>query len=121
MNSIKILLVFTLTLIGAAAFAQSKTDSVKVLGNCGMCKSRIEKALDVAGVSKAAWNADTQMLTVSYDQAKVNLNDIQQRVAAVGHDTPKYKAPDAVYEKLHDCCKYDRVAAKAKPAKKTGH
>ena len=31
-------------------------------------------------------------------------------VAKVGHDTEKYTAEDAVYAKLHSCCKYERKA-----------
>ena len=42
-----------------AATAQIKnptTDTVKIYGNCGMCKTKIEKAASQQNVSKAIWN-----------------------------------------------------------------
>ena len=82
------------------------TDTIKVLGSCGMCKTRIEKAAKVEGVSKAEWNQKTNMLTLTYDSSKVKSDDIQKKIAAVGHDTPKYKADTKVYNALPGCCKY---------------
>ena len=86
----------------------SKTETIKVWGNCDMCKERIEKAVKVDGVSKASWDSKTQMLSVVYDPSKTNSNDIQKKIAAVGHDTEKFKADDKAYAKLDDCCQYER-------------
>jgi copper chaperone CopZ len=88
--------------------ASLKTETIKVSGNCGMCKSRIEKAAKVDGVSKAEWSDETKVLTLEYDPAKVKSDDIQKKIAAVGHDTEKYKAEDKAYSGLPGCCKYDR-------------
>lgn len=109
-------MVALLAFLGSAAFAQSKTDSVKVSGNCGMCKKRIETAVKVDGVTSASWSAKTKMLTINYDASKIKLDDVQRRIADVGHDTPKFKATEAVYAKLPGCCKYDRAGQPAKPA-----
>ncbi len=109
MNSLRILSAVVLTFLGSAVFAQSKTDKIKVAGNCGMCKKKIETALKVSGITAADWDKTTKMLTVSYDTTKVNNEQIQQKVAAAGYDTPKFKAPKAAYEKLDDCCQYDRT------------
>ena len=87
---------------------QQKTDSIKVYGECGMCKSRIEKALKHEGITTAAWDDETKILVVTYDPIKITNDDIQKRVAAVGHDTEKFKADDKVYKKLPGCCLYDR-------------
>lgn len=87
----------------------TKTESFMVMGKCGMCKTRIEKAVTVGGVSKAEWDADKQLLTVTYNPAKVKIEDLQKKVAAVGHDTEKFKADDKVYDKLPGCCKYERM------------
>jgi mercuric ion binding protein len=103
----------------SAANAQSKTETFKVYGNCNMCKNRIEKALlGTAGISQAKWDVQTKILKVIYDSSKVSNDKIQQRIAAVGHDTEKHKAADTVYEKLPGCCQYDRSnAAPASPHK----
>lgn len=100
-------------MIGLAATlnvsAQSeKTDSFKVSGNCNMCKKRIEKAALTDGVTKAGWNVETKMMTITYDAAKTSNETIQKRIAAAGHDTEKQKAADSTYSQLPGCCRYDR-------------
>lgn len=83
--------------------------SIRVLGNCGMCKDRIEKAaLKVKGVEKAAWNEEKQELYLEYNSSVTTIEEIHKAVAAVGHDTELVKAPNRVYNRLHDCCKYER-------------
>lgn len=94
-----------------------KSEVIPVSGNCGMCKSNIEKAANGAGVSFAEWDKKTKNLTVKYDAKKTNAANIQKSVAAVGYDTRDVKGDDAAYEKLHTCCKYERTMTYA-PAKK---
>jgi mercuric ion binding protein len=95
----------------SAAKAQGgqKTEAFKVWGKCDMCKNRIEKGLKLDGISKAAWDEKTQLATVTYDPAKTNVDAMQKKLASIGHDTEKYKAPDDVYAKLPDCCHYERT------------
>lgn len=86
---------------------EMKHQMIKVSGNCEMCKDRIETAAkSVSGVTLADWNTETKMLNVQFDGLKTNSNTIQKAIAAVGHDTEKYKAPDDVYKKLPECCLY---------------
>lgn len=87
-----------------------KTETFKVYGACGMCEKRIEKAAKIEGVTRADWNDETLQITVVYDPAKTNLENVHKAIAAVGHDTDKEKAPDSIYKKLPGCCKYDRKA-----------
>ncbi len=86
--------------------AKDKTESFKVEGKCGMCKSKIEKAAKIEGVTKVEWDADKQLLTVTYMPDMVKIDDMQKKVAAVGYDTEKFKAEDKIYDKLPGCCKY---------------
>jgi copper chaperone CopZ len=116
MKTIKLFLIAVLALtISSTTFAQtsnpskkalSKTETIKVSGNCEMCRTRIEKAAKVEGVTKANWNVKTKVLTLVYNPSKVKMDDIQKKIAAVGHDTPKYKATDKGYKALPGCCKY---------------
>ncbi|PKP35642.1 MAG: ATPase [Bacteroidetes bacterium HGW-Bacteroidetes-17] len=110
------LLLGVMLFIGITASAQdSKTEEFKVYGNCGMCKTRIEKAAKtIDGVSMAEWDKTTKMAKVSFDAGKTNVLEIQKAIAKVGHDTDKYKADDKVYEKLPGCCLYDRPVTKDK-------
>jgi copper chaperone CopZ len=91
-----------------SSMATVKTETIKVSGNCDMCKARIEKAAKIEGVSKAEWNDETKLLTLEYDPMKVKSEDVQKKIAAVGHDTEKFKADDKTYNGLPGCCKYDR-------------
>jgi copper chaperone CopZ len=86
----------------------TKTESIKVWGNCDLCKARIEKAAKIDGVSKAEWNKDTKVLTLVYNPTVVTSEEVQKRIAAAGHDTEKFKADDKVYDNLPGCCHYDR-------------
>lgn len=108
MKTIKMLMMAVVTILSVSVFAQTKTESFKVYGNCGMCKKRIEKAVKTEAVSSAEWNADTKMMTVTYDATKITNEQIQEKIAAVGHDTDKFTADDKVYEKLPGCCLYER-------------
>ncbi|MBP8034145.1 MAG: heavy-metal-associated domain-containing protein [Bacteroidia bacterium] len=84
------------------------TSTFKVWGNCDMCKETIESSLKVDGISKVDWNVDSKMITVSFDSTKINLEQIQKNIAAVGYDNVSYKGDDIAYNELPDCCQYDR-------------
>ena len=119
----KLNLIFAVLLIlvisaGATAQAQDqgknsspsvKTESFKVSGNCSMCKDRIEKAVKDEGATSGSWDSKTKLLTVSYDPSKTNTDALSKKLASVGHDNDKYKAPDDVYAKLPGCCHYERA------------
>jgi periplasmic mercuric ion binding protein len=106
MKTLKFFIAIMALTITTVAFAANKTEAIKVSGNCETCKARIEKAAKVAGVAKADWSDKTKVLTLVYDPSKVKSDDVQKKIAAIGHDTPKYKATAAVYNALPGCCKY---------------
>lgn len=109
-----------LFVFGNISFAQRvKKESIKVWGNCGMCKKSIETAATKAGASAADWNTETKMLSVSYNAKKSSNEKIQQAIAAVGYDTKDLTAPEEAYNKLHACCQYDRKAEQATAKKET--
>lgn len=83
-------------------------ETFKVLGNCDMCKARIEKTVKAEGATSADWNVKSKMLTVYFEQAKTSVDGLSKKLAAVGHDTEKYKADDKAYDALDACCKYPR-------------
>ncbi|WP_300488330.1 DUF3347 domain-containing protein [Flavobacterium sp.] len=91
-----------------AQIKNPKTETVKVYGNCGMCKRTIEKAANERGIVKANWDIDSDMLTVTYDQTKTNTDAILKKVAYAGYDSDSFRAPDEAYKNLPECCQYDR-------------
>lgn len=111
MNKSILLVTFIMLLSFTASFAQiknSKTEQVKVYGNCGMCENTIEKAGNLNKVATVEWNKDTKMATLTYDATQTNANEILKRIALVGYDSEKFLAPNDVYNKLHECCLYER-------------
>ena len=127
MQSLRFMFIAVFAMISTTLFAQTsteKTDTIKVNGECGMCKNRIQKTLKIDGISSAVWDVDTKLLTVTYNSATITNEIIQQKIAAVGHDTEKYKADDKVYDQLPGCCHYERKkdgALKAEPKHKFYH
>ena len=87
------------------------TETIAVSGNCGMCKSSIEKAAMAAGVTEATWDKDKKTILIKYDPATTSAAKVQQGIAAVGYDTRDVKATDKSYKKLPACCHYDRKPA----------
>lgn len=88
-----------------------KYETIKVWGNCGMCKETIEGAAKKAGVTTADWNEESKELKVSYAVKKTSSEKIQKKIAQSGYDTQDFVAPDKAYNALHGCCKYDRKDA----------
>ncbi|MFN8243756.1 MAG: heavy metal-binding domain-containing protein [Ferruginibacter sp.] len=96
--------------------AQTKKETIKVWGNCGMCKKVIEKAAKTAGATAASWNEDSKELNVTYNEKKTSAAKIQQSIANAGYDTQDFAASNAAYMKLPACCHYERKTTTETPA-----
>ncbi len=117
MQKIKLFLILVMiTTISGTVIAQTtagnqgnqKTATFKVWGNCDMCKARIEKSVKSEGATTADWNKNTKILTVTFDPSKTSVDSFSKKLAAVGHDTEKYRADDKAYQALDACCQYER-------------
>ncbi len=113
MKTIKIFGVALSILFSTAVLAQEKSTSIKVSGNCGMCKKKIETAAKAAGATSINWDSNKQAALVKFDPAKVSIETIQKQIAGVGYDTEKFKAEDKAYGGLPGCCQYERVKLEA--------
>jgi periplasmic mercuric ion binding protein len=112
MKTVKILIIallaiaFTSNTNAQTTTAKSKTETLKVSGNCDMCKARIEKAAKIDGVTKAEWSQKTKVLTATFDPSKTSIDAIGKKIAEAGHDNDKAKATEVSYDKLPSCCQY---------------
>ena len=84
--------------------------SFGVRGNCGMCKTTIQKAaLSVDGVEEASWDMQTKVLDI---KTTSNLDSItikiHNAVAKSGYDTELVLANSEDYNNLPGCCQYNR-------------
>ena len=107
MKSILISLITLAAFVACNTMSNSKTESFKVYGNCGMCKKTIEKALSEKNI-KGNWNKTTKIISVTYDSVKYTSKKVHQIIANAGYDTELVKGNDKAYNNLHECCKYDR-------------
>lgn len=82
--------------------------SAHVWGNCDKCKATIEKGATMDGVLEANWAEDSKLLKLKLDTTIVNLSTVLQAVAKAGYDNELFYADDYAYNKLPDCCQYDR-------------
>ena len=83
-----------------------------VRGNCGMCKSTIEKAAQgVEGVDKAVWDVDRKKIDVYYDHSTADVMAIHKAIAASGYDTEQLAGDEEAYGNLPQCCQYDHDMA----------
>jgi len=87
-----------------------ETTTFKVYGNCNMCKKTIESSLkDVEGIQKADWDVKSKMMTITFNPHQISLKSIKEKIASVGYDTDEVKAQESVYNKLPNCCQYERA------------
>ena len=86
--------------------------SFGVRGNCGMCKTTIEKAANgVNGATNATWDVDKKKIDVSFDATKTDAMAIHKAIGASGYDTEKVAGSEEAYNGLPSCCKYDHEMA----------
>ena len=79
-----------------------------VRGNCGMCKTTIEKAAkSVEGVAEATWDVKKKSIAVSYDEYKIKEKEIHKAIAAAGYDTDHATSDKEAYKNLPKCCQYE--------------
>ena len=93
-------MVITVLLSMSACYAQikdAKTETVKIYGNCGMCKTTIETAGNSKKISKVSWDKETKMATLTYNPNKTSQDAILKKIALAGYDSDKFLAPDDVY------------------------
>ena len=93
--------------------------SIGVKGNCGMCKSTIEKAVKgLDFVKNAEWGIKTKILDVEFiDSVNSDLDpllvvalfdSLNLAINESGYETMNSTANQSSYDALPGCCKYDR-------------
>ena len=95
-------------LLWSCSNSNEKIETMKVWGNCGMCKKNIEGSLELEGVYNANWDKNTKVLTVVYDSILLSKETIATYISKVGYDNEYVKGDDEAYDKLHFCCQYER-------------
>lgn len=107
----KKLIILSLFVFGAfsATKAQNVETNIIVQGVCGMCKDRIETALDVKGVKFAEWTNETSVCKVVYNPKKISEMELHKILAEAGHSTNLIESSDEDYNKINACCRYKEL------------
>lgn len=92
-----------------AQIKNTRTSTVRINGDCDMCKVTIEKAGSMKGEAQVVWDTDAKTAVVTYDSTRTDLDAVLQRVAHAGYDNERYLAPTEAYAKLPGCCQYERT------------
>jgi len=107
-------IILLLGIVMTSSFGQNKNSMniyFPTLGNCYLCKLRIEAAVnELQGIENVVWDDVTSVTDVTYDDEVMDAFQIMHAIAAVGHDTEWYPAPDSAYNTLiGTCCEYVRT------------
>ena len=91
--------------------ADTTTVYFPTLGNCYLCKLRIEECVNkLEGIEEVTWDYNTDITTVTYEETITDPYIIMDAIALVGHDTEWFPAPDSSYQTLvGTCCEYERT------------
>jgi copper chaperone CopZ len=108
-------IVFALTIFiysFSVVVAQDKNPEqikIKTSSVCKMCKNTIEKALSFEkGVKSSDLDVPSQVITVSYNPRKTDVNKIKKAINESGYDADEMPAEKKAYDRLEDCCKKDK-------------
>ncbi len=112
MKNLIITLITLLAINSNTAIAQkakkTKTVIIKTSTECGMCKTRIEKAMAYEkGIVSSNLNIDKAELTVTYKPHKTDPDKIRLAISSIGYDADNLKANQKAHDDLPDCCQKD--------------
>lgn len=108
---IVVLTVFSITFSFDLKAQNKKGDKIQksefvVLGNCGMCKKRIENAALIKGVKMVDWDKVNKKMVVVFRTDKTDLSTIQKAISEIGHAADTISENRVSYNNLPGCCQY---------------
>ncbi|MGY8780168.1 MAG: heavy-metal-associated domain-containing protein [Fidelibacterota bacterium] len=93
---------FLISCSGDTKTAELKLDSMQ----CMSCSLNIEDAIvDLGGVKKVEIDLKRKSGKVTYKASIIDMNAIENAIAAVGYNANDKKADPEAYDKLDLCCK----------------
>ncbi len=105
--TIMLITIFTVSTQNVLAQKTSKTSTIviKTSTQCGMCKTRVEKAMAYEkGVTTSSLDVDKAEFTVTYKPAKTSPEKIRITISQLGYDADGVKANKRAHDNLPNCC-----------------
>ena len=79
------------------------------IGDCKECNRKLEKSLiRINGIESVEFLKKSKTLNIVYDPLGITEAEIHQKIADLGYNTELVKATEDAYNKLMECCKYER-------------
>lgn len=104
-NLFAIIVVFLAFNFAVSAAESIKTIEIKTSAICEMCQERIEKAVkELDGIKSASLSVDTKIVKVQYDESKIKLEDIKEKISKTGYDADDVRKDKKAFKKLPKCC-----------------
>jgi periplasmic mercuric ion binding protein len=86
--------------------AESAKIEIKTTAECEMCKTRLEKALNLTkGVISSSLDLKTRIITVNYNPKKTTPEKLRDIISRTGYDADSVKARPGAYKRLPECCR----------------
>lgn len=102
-----VIAMIVLFVAGASSFAGQKTAEISISTvQCGTCSKTIKKALNkIDGVITVDVDIKNKKATITYNDSKITLEQIENTITRAGYDANDKKADPSAYQELDDCCK----------------
>ena len=83
---------------------------IKTSGQCGMCKEKIETALNgINGVFSSYYNEANSKVTIKYDASKTTPSALRIVISKTGYDADDVSPEKVAYDALPKCCQKGEV------------
>ncbi len=105
-----IILVAAIMFMGINLYSQTemKNSEIKTTAECQQCKDRIEKAVNkLDGIKSVDLDVDSKICKVTYNEKKVSLKEIREKITSIGYDADDEKKDMRAYKRLPKCCQLD--------------
>jgi len=106
MSLMMMLLVMASCAVSSGADAEKVTAKIMTNAECGMCKEKIEGALNFErGIVFAELDIPSKVVTVKFKNDVFTLDKIRVIVSELGYDADEVKANTTAQSNLPACCK----------------
>ena len=103
-----VLAAFVITTTAKAQTQDTTIKEVKILTSavCDMCKGKIEKQVNkLDGIVSLELDVPTKVLTVTYHNENITVNDIKTAITKAGYSADEMPADKEAFNNLPKCCK----------------
>ena len=106
MNLMMMVLVFASCAVSGGGDAGKVTAKIMTNAECGMCKEKIEGALNFEkGIVFAELDVPSKVVTVKFKNDVITLEKIRVIISELGYDADEVKANTTAQSNLPACCK----------------